>query len=196
MRRWLGTSIAVALCAAGCGDDDHGYAVVRSPDYMFPGDTLEDWVSHGDRLAVIAVVDDTEPEPWPAYKNSGGLEGRKVTVRVERTLWRKPGAPTAGRTLRFGVWGWIWEDDQDPHSERRPLVSDGAPRMEVGRRYLTMLVRARGEWFPLTDRAVLTLAPDGTVTSEVISGEPSPAALQLRGKTIAEAARTVASADG
>jgi hypothetical protein len=192
MLRWLAASIALALCAVGCGDD-HGYSVVRSGDYIFPGETLEDWVSYGDQLSVISVVDDTDPEPWPAYRNSGGLAGREVTVRVERTLWRRSQARAAGSTLRFGVWGWMWDDDQDPHSERRPLVSEGAPRMEVGRRYLTMLVRSRGEWFPLTDRAVLTVAPDGVVTSEVISGEPSPAARQLRGKTITQAARAVAS---
>lgn len=187
-RRRATAALAVAAAlAAGCGGDE--YSVVESPDYAMLGETLEHWVTYGNQLSVITVTDSTPPHP--AARNSGGLIGRQVTVRVERTLWRRDGAPRAPRTLRFGVWGWMQENDQDPDSRRIKLVSEGTTRMEAGRSYLAVLVRSRGEWFPLTDRAVMTLSPDGTVTSEVVSGEPSPGAAALRGKTIAEAARIV-----
>jgi len=66
--------------------------------------------------------------------------------------------------------------------------------MDVGRRYLAVLVRLRGEWMPLRDSAVMTLSSDGRVTSEVYEGEPSRGALALRGRTLAEAARLLSDA--
>jgi hypothetical protein len=182
----LATIAVLGVLAAGCGE----YTVMESPDYTRPGETLEHWVSYGDQLSVVAVTGATGERP--AERNSGGLIGRRVTVRVERTLWRREGAPKAPATLRFGVAGWMQEDDQDPDSRRTKLVSEGAPWMEAGRRYLVVLVRSEDEWFPLTDQAVMTLAGD-EVTSEVVAGDPSPGAAAVRGMTVAEAARLVAS---
>jgi hypothetical protein len=188
-----GLAVVVGLVIAACGTDgDDDVLVVHSPDYTLPGETLRDWVSYGDQLSVVSVLDATGPQTPPDYRGSGGLIGRRVTVRVERTLWRRRGAPRAKRTVSFDTWGWMMETDQDPNSPRRPMVSEGTTRMETGHRYLTMLVRFSDGWGPLTDRAVMTLSKQGTVTSEVVSGEPSPAAAALRGKTIARAAELVA----
>ena len=151
---------------------------------------------HGDQLSVFSVADETPPVTWPDYRNSGGLVGREVTVRVERTLWRRAGAPRAGRVLHFGVWGWMYDDDQNPQSSRAELVAESTTRIEVGRRYLAVLARRRGEWMPLRDSAVMTLSPDGRVTSEVYEGEPSEGALALRGRTLAEAAALVSDMAG
>ena len=106
---------------------------------------------------------------------------------MERTLWRREGAPRTGRRLRFDVWGWMYDDDQDPESPRNELVAEGATRIEPGRRYLAVLKRWRGDWGPLRDSAVMTLSRDGRVTSDVVAGEPSEGALALRGRTLAEA---------
>jgi hypothetical protein len=87
-----------------------------------------------DQLSVLSVIGETRPVTWPDYRNSRGLAGREVSVRVERTLWRRAGAPRAGRVLHFGVWGWMYDDDQNPQSSRAQLVAEGTTRMEVGRR--------------------------------------------------------------
>jgi hypothetical protein len=142
------------------------------------------------------VTDETRPARWPAYRNSGGLVGREVTVRVVRTLWRRARVARAARVLRFGVWGWMYDNDQDSHSARARLVAEGSTRMEVGRRYLAVLVRLRGEWMPLRDSAVMTLSRDGRVTSKVYEGEPSAGALALRGRTLGEAARILSDTTG
>jgi hypothetical protein len=198
MRRDLVALVLGVACLAGCGGASDGVSVISkaSLDYALPGETLAEWVRHGDQLSVISVTDETRPAVWPAYRNTGGLVGRKVTVRVERTLWRGPGAPRAGRVLRFGVWGWMYDDDQSPHSSRAKLVAEGTTRMEVGRRYLAVLVRWRGHWMPLRDSAVMTLSSDDRVTSEVYEGEPSKGALALRGRTLAEAATLVSDTAG
>jgi hypothetical protein len=83
--------------------------------------------------------------------------------------------------------GWMWEDDQDPDSEIRPIYVEGAPRLQAGQRYLALLVRSAGEWFPLRDTAVMTLGSDDRVTAEVEAGPLSPAATALKGKTVADA---------
>jgi len=193
MSRALTAVVLSVACLAGCGDRDGGGPVVFSEgDYALPGETLEDCVSYGDQLSVVSVLDATEPEPWPAYKNSGGLAGRQVSVRIERTLWRRAEAPAAGRRLSFDVWGWMWDNDQDPESDLRPVLEEGAPRMQPGRRYLALLVRMRGDWGPISSRAVMTIAPDDRVTSEAPVGRPSPGAAALRGRTLARAAAVVA----
>jgi hypothetical protein len=196
-RRDLVALVLGVACLAGCGGAaKDGVSVIpkASLDYALPGETVGEWVHHGDQLSVISVTSETRPATWPAYRNSGGLVGRKVTVRVERTLWHRAGAPRAGRVLRFGVWGWMYDDDQSPDSPRAALVPEGATRMQVGRRYLAVLVRLRGRWSPLRDSAVMTLSREGRVTSEVYEGEPSEGALALRGHTLAEAATLVSDA--
>jgi hypothetical protein len=187
----LATVVLAVASSGGCGDD--GPFVVGEGDYALPGETLQDWVSYGDQLSVLSVLHATQPEPWPAYRNSGGLAGREVTVRVERTLWRRPAAPRAPTgPFRFTVWGWMWENDQDAHSERRPIVEEGAPRMQPGRRYLALLVRLRGEWAPLRSTAVMTVAADDRITAEVDVGALTPGAAALRGETIAQAGALLA----
>ena len=190
MGRSLVALVLGVACLAGCGSARTGVSVIPKAalDYTLPGETIVDWVQHGDQLSVLSVTHETPPATWPAYRNSGGLVGRKVTVRIERTLWRRAGAPHAARELRFGVWGWMYDDDQNPQSSRAELVAEGTTRMEVGRRYLAVLVRWRGHWMPLRDSAVMTLSPDGRVTSEVYDGEPSDGARALRGRTLPEAA--------
>jgi hypothetical protein len=190
MRRLVAAVVLSAACVTGCGDEDRGGTSVipeASQDYALPGDTVEEWVEHGDQLSVISVTRESKPAVWPEYRNSGGLVGRNVTAEIERTLWRRDGAPRAGRRLRFDVWGWMYDDDQDPESPRYELVAEGATRIEPGHRYLAVLKRRRGEWGPLRDSAVMPLAPDGRVTSEVYAGRPSEGAAELRGHTLAEA---------
>ena len=196
MRRHLVAVLLGVACLAGCGGGDDGLSVIpeASLDYALPGDTLAEWVEHGDQLSVLAVTGETRPAAWPAYRDSGGLVGRTVTVRVERTLWHRAGAPRANGVLRLEVWGWMYDDDQDPRSARAALVAEGATRMRVGKRYLAVLVRRRGVWALLRDSAVMTLSRDGRVTSEVYEGEPSAGARSLRGRTLAEAAGLVAAA--
>jgi hypothetical protein len=196
MRRHLVAVLLGVACLAGCGGGDDGLSVIpeASLDYALPGDTLAEWVEHGDQLSVLAVTGETRPAAWPAYRDSGGLVGRTVTVRVERTLWHRSGAPRASGVLRLEVWGWMYDDDQDPRSARAALVAEGATRMRVGKRYLAVLVRRRGVWALLRDSAVMTLSRDGRVTSEVYEGEPSAGARALRGRTLAEAAGLVAAA--
>ena len=174
----------------GCGGSG-GYVVVHA-DRAWPAETLRDWVSFGDQLSVIEVVAESAPARWPEYKNSGGLLGRRVTVRIERTLWRRPNsAPPPGRVIRFASWGWMMGSDQHPFSSRRRVVGEHEPRLEVGGRYLAVLAKDEREWFAIGE-ATMTLAADDTITSQVVAGSPAAGAAALRGKSIEQAAQTLA----
>jgi hypothetical protein len=184
---------AVAVAMSGCAQDGGAHAGVGTvqPDYALPSESLRDWVSFGDQVSVVSVLRETPPRLPRDWKNSGGLIGRAVTVHVDRTLWRRPHAPRLHGAVRMRVLGWMMDSDQDADSPKRPLAAVNSPRLEVGRRYLMVLVRLRGEWSALNDEAVVTLAGD-TVTADVVDGAPSAPAAALKGKTIAEAAEIVA----
>jgi hypothetical protein len=181
--------IAVAAAASGCSHA--GGVTTIMPDYALPSDDTRDWVSYGDQLSVVRVLDETPPRLPPDWKNSGGLIGRTITVRIERTLWHRPNAPSTGGELRMRELGWMMENDQEADSPKHPLAAYNAPRFEVGERYLVVLVRLRGTWTQLTDEAVMTLDGD-TVTSEVVDGTPSKPAAALKGRTVTEAGTIVA----
>jgi hypothetical protein len=183
--------VLVMVAAAGCGREEP-YGI--SPDSAFPSATMADWVTHGDQLSVIRIVDETPPTLPKEWKNSGGLIGRKVAVRIERTVWHRTKAPRRSGSFRMQAWGWMMESDQRADSPIHPIIVRNAPRLKVGGRYLAVLIRLDDRWTPLNDDAVMTLDGD-TVTSEVDAGEPSAPAASLRGKTVAEAAAVVRRAD-
>jgi hypothetical protein len=182
--------VLVAAAVAGCGHDEV-YGI--TPDSAFPSETLNDWVTHGDQLSVIRILDETPPKLPREWKNSGGLIGRKVTVRIERTVWHRPHAPRRTGTFRMQAWGWMMENDQHADSAIHPLIVRNAPRLKAGGRYLAVLMHLDGGWTPLNDDAVMTLEGD-TVTSKVDAGEPTAPAAALRGKSVAEAAAIVRAA--
>ncbi len=188
-------ALAAVLVLAGCGgggDAPAGPIVWQELDYAVAGETTRDWAENGDELAVVDVLAESTPKPWPAYKDLGGLAGRRITLKVAKPVWRRPGAPRAPHDLKIQTLGWMWENDQDPHSPRRVIYEDGAPRMEPGKRYLVVLTRFHGEWVPVSGRAVLTLDADGRAQADPPYGEPSAGARAIDGRTPEQAAAVLA----
>ncbi len=183
--------VLVVTAAAGCG---HEEAQGISPDSAFPSATMTDWVTHGDQLSVIRIVDETPPT-LPKDWNSGGLIGRKVEVRIECTVWHRSKAPRRTGSFRMETWGWMMESDQRADSPIHPIIVRNAPRLKVGARYLAVLIRLDDGWTPLNDDTVMTLDGD-TVISQVDAGAASAPAASLRGKTVAGAAAVVRRAAG
>jgi hypothetical protein len=152
-------------------------------DYAFPQDSLRDWVSYFDQLSVVRAVGERRAG---RLHDSSGVVGRYVSVDVERTLWRRPGGDRAPQRFETNDWGWGREDD----GSLRPLTPCGETRMVVGRRYLAIVGRHRGEWFPATTGR---LRLDGSrAVGGVDGGRPSEAHDVLAGMTVREAARRVA----
>jgi hypothetical protein len=170
----------VAWTATSGGPESPRLLVVSGGAGRFPAESFTDWVSYADQVSVVSVAAE---EARPAEVIEPGDESimRVVTLRIERTVWRRREAPTAGRTVRVLTYGWAVRD-----GERRPVAGWGGPRLEVGRRYVTPLVRAPRDgvdWTPLAVESVLPLDGDEIVTTG-IAGAPSTIARRMAGRSV------------
>jgi hypothetical protein len=158
-----------------------------SGDYAYPQETLRDWVSFFDQLSVVRAVDERRAGPLKD-PDGAGYVGRHVTVEVERTLWRRDGAAQAPRRFEFVDIGW-WQERDGSLRVSKPC---GETRMAVGRRYLAIVGRHRGRWFPgLTGRLRLR---GPRVVGGVDEGHPAEAHAALTGMRVRAAADLVAAA--
>jgi hypothetical protein len=202
--RWMALAVAATLAALavvailGRGDDEgappgsgsQGPVMLGEAVDLLPSETLRDWVSFADDLAVVSVAAERElpPPPGADPRLDEDYIGREVTLQVERTLWHRPGGPSVGDDFDMVVWGWT-----ERSGTRRPFAVLGGARMEVGRRYLLPVTKIEGEWTPLGSGTILTLEGD-TVTSDVPGNKPEPVAAAMKGRSLADARRAVNSA--
>jgi hypothetical protein len=191
-RQWTSAvaCVTAALSFAACGHDDDapeaGF-VGGSASELFPGKSLQDWVSYADHVAVYRVVDERALPLGDEEAQSGeGLAGREVVLQVERRLWSAKRAPPLPAEIRMDVFGWVLHD-----GERRPIVPRGAPRVVPGEHYLAPLalveLDAGPEWWPLTPGALVPVETD-TVAPAPWNREISDA---LSGRSIEEARRAI-----
>jgi hypothetical protein len=173
--------VAGAVVITGCG----GSSAVMGDGGAgrFPSETLRDWVSYADHVAVYTVVAEHEiPPPQEEIDRGEGLVGRDVTLHIDRTLWSAAGAPPLPDEIHMTALGWVLQD-----GERHALVEDGAPRVAVGERYLAPLVRVEDdpdnpEWWPLGIPAQMPLGTDDTVGET--NGWSNALAARLRGRSV------------
>jgi hypothetical protein len=175
---------AVLAALAGCGGSSSSDLLVveAGTSDRFPSETFTDWVSYADQASVFTVVGE-EALPESSDPNvHGGYFGRAVTLRIDQTIWRREGAPSADGSFRVITWGW----EEDDRGERRPTAAPGGPRLEVGSRYVAPLVRAPrdgADWTPLSHGATLQLEGD-VITTEGIVGDASPIAKRMKGQSV------------
>lgn len=173
---FLGSSSSPSVVAGAGGSD------------RFPSETLTDWVSYGDQVSVVYVSSERSL-PAQVIEPGDSYIPRVVTLRIAETVWRRTGAPHAGRIVQALTYGWALKD-----GKRRPIVAWGTPRLAVGARYVTPLVRAPRdgiEWTPLSDGAILPLDGD-VMTTAGIAGQPSAIAERLAGTSIQQIAAMLA----
>lgn len=170
----------IGLALAGCGSTG-SLPVQGSAAERFPADTLRDWVSYADHVAVFEVVSQREIPPTQEEIERGeGLVGRAVTLRIERTLWSAEHAPALPTEVHMTALGWVMQN-----GETRPMAAANATRVAVGQRYVAPLVRVEDgadgpEWWPLGIGAQLPL--DGDRVEPVTDG---PAQRALAGRDVA-----------
>jgi hypothetical protein len=154
----------------------------------FVADSVTDLRSYSDAMAIVVGVDEEVPRQPSGPEGWAGVIGRKVTVRVEEVLWRRPKAPAPPATFRFSDWGWFGTLEN-----RVPARICGLTRMEIGTRYLAPIARLRGAtWYPFAE--VRLRVDGGMVVGGVDGGEPNHAHNALSGRPIERAVRMVARA--
>lgn len=142
-----------------------GYETVVSEGLdALPSETLTDWVSYADAVAVVRVSKESRGELTSDEEQAGeGLELRYVDLELVDTLWTGPRglAPDAQITVSPNAWV-VSAGEKD-----RLLVFAAASRMEVGREYLVPLVHDDAfdpAWQALSITSVLPF--DGAVVGQ------------------------------
>lgn len=144
-------ALIIALPALGCGSTDEpgGGGYVADATDSLPGETVQDWTTFSDHLAVVTPVADRQTEP--EFVEPGQyLAGRELTLKIDRVLWTRTEAPSLPQRISFAQGGWMIVD-----GDRRNFDTGGSPRMEIGHTYLVPLVLFPGEeWGPLSSASV------------------------------------------
>jgi hypothetical protein len=182
-----GLLLVLSVTVIGCGGSSSSAPVSGGGSELFPAETLSDWVSYADHVAVFSVASAQPIPPDPAdVEHGGGLQGRDVTLRIERILWTADGAPALPEEIHMQALGWVLQEG----GERREAVTPDAPRVDVGERYVAPLARVRAgtgelEWWPLSIGAQLPVS-DGEVKRPNDDAWRSPILDALAGTTLAQ----------
>lgn len=193
---------SVSLALAGCSSDEpptgSSSVPAESADIVqaetsnrFPEETLRDWRSYADHVVEFTVTGEEPMKPSAETTARGeGLIPRVITIRVNNTLWSADNAPKLPSTVRMTTAGWFLEE-----GTRKLLAYHGAPRVEVGRTYVSPLVfydhRDNAGWNPLTEGSQLQLDPDGRVLPDTLDETATPVRDKLAGMTASEIAAAV-----
>jgi hypothetical protein len=169
--------LLLAVLVAGCADRPAVSQIHRGIiDNVFPAETLRDWKSLADHVAVVTAVDEKALREGPL---------RHVWLRVDRVLWSGAHAPQLPPVFSVRTWGW----DEDGV----PLKEEEAARFTLQHSYVVPLVRydelsETPEWAPLADLAIMPLRDGRIDTRGVLAGD---AQRRLEGTTVQEATRIV-----
>jgi hypothetical protein len=142
---------------------------------------LAEWVSYPHHVVVVDIVAERELEPEGETAQFGeGPIARVIEARVVDVLWseRAPARPLP-ETLTWTAPGWALQDEG-----RTPLRFAGAPRVEVGQRFVVPLTTMRGDWSPLALESILEVDAQGKVVLQ--EDQNDPVAMRLAGRTPAE----------
>lgn len=176
----LGSGLGASVASAGPENpSDTPHVVIAESEQLVPGDTLTDWRSFSDHLAVVTVTDQRKMKPSAAEVAAGeGLIPRIIHLRVDSIMWSRPEAPDPPTSFDANFDGWEFKGDQ-----LTPLRLRGEPMLSVGKQYVMPIVRlaenddsASGGWSPLGtgiipyESGVLGLG-DPLITTKADAGE-------------------------
>jgi hypothetical protein len=149
--------LLATLVLTGCADREPNYCGGGAS--LFPGDSLQDWKSYADYLALFTVVGVNEPS-----KGAGQPPPLPtVTLRIDGVLWSAQGAPALPIRITMQP-AWTYD---------------------VGQQFLAPLVRIEKprEWWPVTACAPMPVHK-GRVSAGRGSEREGPLHARLDGQTV------------
>lgn len=197
-RIWL-SALVTAMAVASCGSGGPAFRTVSGISSL-PNESLQDWVSYGDAVAVVQIAsEDGESALTPEEEAAGeGLTVRHVTAEVRSIVWTAPnvGHDDPPPSFSIDAPGWIYAD-----GSKHPYVMEDGNRLEVGDTYLMPIAEFdAGGWkpigfgVPLAGEQSLRVVPgeqEATATEGRSIVDP-PAAVELSGLTVDAAADLIA----
>lgn len=152
---------------------------------MIPDESLKEWVSFADVVAVVTIINETQHAIDATTKKNGeGLVGRTVHARIDEIAW----APEDGTSVREGdvldvsVFGWSLK-----HGKLIPITGSNSPRIEVDGTYIMPLAQFERGWGPITPQSVIPVNDSSIARKDADRiRAKSPVAKRVKGKSIAK----------
>lgn len=182
-----------ALSFLGCSGrstESAGERIIGHTLDAFPDDSATAWVSYTDQLSVVTVLSETALQAPPEVAARGeGYIARKVTVRIDETVWSTGPNPQAGE-LELVTLGWALKGDR-----RIPIGAPSSPRIEVGGRYTLPLVKYDDEqWAVLTQSSVAAVRGSAVAEADVKRSGSNAMAKRIGGAEARDVRRMLDSA--
>lgn len=133
----LGCSLLLTTSVVACGSAGRA-DIIASADSAVPADSVQDWATYADAIAVIDVLNEERIPPGDdELKRGEGTVSRRITIGIEKPLWLRP---TARDDIRLPselvTGGGFWEFRGD--KEARVRV-ENREWLEVGGKYLAIM---------------------------------------------------------
>lgn len=126
----------VGACSASDGDTQ---VLLAEQSSALPFTSIRDWVGYASAV-VVGTVESEERVTSPTAAPEQTID-RRVTVRVDRTLWAARGASVPEKMTFFSGEGWVAR----PEGEARLELND-APYLDLGKQYVLAMVLVGDEW--------------------------------------------------
>ncbi len=149
--------------------------IVAQSDQLLPSESLTDWSSFADHLAVVTVTSERKLTPTPDEVAAGeGYIPRAITLQVNSLLWSRAKAPAAPASFEIDLDGWMFHG-----ATLTPLRLEGEPMMTVGKQYVMPIVYLQASknvqvpgWSPLAPDSIIPFAGGVLGKGDVTPGAP------------------------
>jgi hypothetical protein len=185
------TAAVGVMVMSACSDSSKGGEppvpefIVGHGEGRFPTATLTDWASLAEQLSAVTIVSEAEiPPPASVLERREGYIGRRVTARIDQSVWVRINAAEQTGTMEWNAAGWIFKGER-----KIPFYLERSPRLEVGGRYIGPFLHYMGNWGPLGTETLFPAWDDVIATADVHVVGQTPLAAGLTGKSAEELRR-------
>lgn len=182
----------VVLTAGGCATSDGSPSEdgASADEYVYAGgsavavDSADNAVTWSDTVAVFTVVSG-RPLAHERPEEESAIIGRRVTIQIDSIAWKRADGEQPPESFETQAPGWYRDDD----GKLIPMRGETGIRIEVGKTYIAPIVYLFGQWG--FDDSVLEVV-DGVISAA--QDQNFALAVELDGKSVAEAAKVLSSA--
>ncbi|WP_137994141.1 hypothetical protein [Streptomyces vilmorinianum] len=134
-----GSNGAGAPTELGAKSQAGSVLLAEASDHL-PSETATDWVTYADHVVVVSAVSERRvPASRAEVERGEGVIGRQVTLKIDKVLWSRAGAPKAApKTWDYNATGWQFTDGKV--DAPRKMALHERPRVEPGHTYIMAMV--------------------------------------------------------
>lgn len=128
---------AAAVVVPKITGDDQSSVIEAEGQNLLPSETLEDWVTYSDHVAVVKLASTRDiPASDEEVKAGEGYIPRATTYEITSVLWSRKGAREAPSTIETDIDGWSFKE-----GTKTPVKLKGQPLLDkIGNVYVMPIV--------------------------------------------------------